>query len=701
MVVSRRLTLGLLCAGASLLGPAAAATAAAAPEPRSEAERAAAAWVQGELRPFADESEFRRYMRDVRRAARVRGRWWARRAGDGAEDIFVTGSRIVPRNASITNVQEPGVDEGDVVKQIGRFLIVLQDGRLFSIDTAEGGSAGGRLALADRINVYRQVPAADHDGDTWYDELLVRGDRMVVTAYSYGRGASELSVFRLTEDGRFERDGVFEISSDDYYSPTGYATRLVGDNLLVYTPFDISTAEAPRLPEVRRIEPGDYGSGRRNARRLLDYRGLYGPVAATLDPTIHSVSICPLGPAAAGRNLACRTRGVVGPSGQTFYVSPTHLYLWTGPERNMDWNRLRRDDCPGGHRAAHGDAEEAIAYRIPIAPGDPEAVRVRGAPFDQFSFDEQGGTLRAFVRWESQRCDRAGEDPVQVSFASVPLSRFSRFVREAPESDYAALPPTQRSDVANRFTGSHLAYAPIGEVIYDRDADGRRVYETGRTARSELVVVPLARPAEARRLRLDHNVRRLEVLGNGFFVAGATAAETIDSSLSLIDVAREPRIGSTLRRPRTSGGEGRSHAFNLLLGPDGSGLFGLPTIAEPAEVANPDGPWWSVPSDVSFFSLDGSGRMRPAGTLASSLPRYRTSGDTDEQMADGEPDQDAVPGYSCEVSCVDWYGNSRPIFTDGRIFGLSATELIEGRLEDGRVVEVQRLDFARARPRGR
>lgn len=37
--------------------------------------------------------------------------------------------------------------------------------------------------------------------------------------------------------------------------------------------------------------------------------------------------------------------------------------------------------------------------------------------------------------------------------------------------------------------------------------------------------------------------------------------------------------------------------------------------------------------------------------------------------------------------------------TGGRIFALSATELIEGRLEGGRIVEVRRLDFARARPR--
>jgi hypothetical protein len=702
MAVSRRFTPSLLCAGAALLGPAAAA---AAPEPRTEAERVAAAWVQDELRPFADESEFRRYMRDVTRAARARGRWWARRPNPGEDYIVVTGSRIVARNASITNVQEPGVDEGDVVKQIGRFLIVLQDGRLFSIDTAEGGSAAGRLALADRINVYRRALTGDEEGDDWYDELLVRGDRMVVTGYSYDRDVSELSVFRLTGDGRFEREGAFEIPSNDYYSRRNYATRLVGDNLLVYTPLDISTQRAPRFPTVRRIEPGADGGRRGEARRLLDYRNLYGPLAPTLDPTIHSVSICPLGPASAGRNLSCRTRGFIGPGALSFYVAPTHVYFWIGPDYEMSRDRPMQDDCPAGHRAAHRDAEEAIAYRIPITPGDPQAVRVRGAPFDQFSFDEEGGALRAFVRWESQRCDRPGEDHAQVSYVSLPLSRFSRFAQEAPQSDYALLPPTQSSEVANRFTASHLAYAPIGEMQFERDADGDRIYETARPLRSELVVVPLARPAEARRLRLDHNVRRLEVLGNGLLAAGHSAAQEDGFSLSLIDVAGvQPRVGSSLELPRTSGGEGRSHAFNLLLRSDGSGLFGLPTVVETVDPARrAELAWWSVPSDLSFFALDARGGMQPAGRLASSMPSYRSDGDADvdEHMADGEPDPDQVPGYSCEVSCVDWYGNSRPIFTDGRIFGLSGTELIEGRLENGRIAEVQRLDFARARPRGR
>ena len=53
-----------------------------------------------------------------------------------------------------------------------------------------------------------------------------------------------------------------------------------------------------------------------------------------------------------------------------------------------------------------------------------------------------------------------------------------------------------------------------------------------------------------------------------------------------------------------------------------------------------------------------------------------------------------MPRYQCEVSCTDWYGNSRPVFTDGRIFGLSGTELIEGRMVAGRISELRRLNIA-------
>jgi hypothetical protein len=48
----------------------------------------------------------------------------------------------------------------------------------------------------------------------------------------------------------------------------------------------------------------------------------------------------------------------------------------------------------------------------------------------------------------------------------------------------------------------------------------------------------------------------------------------------------------------------------------------------------------------------------------------------------------------CRASCVDWYGNSRPLFFKGRIFALMGYELVEGELAGGRIHERRRVDFA-------
>ncbi|HYC98563.1 beta-propeller domain-containing protein [Brevundimonas sp.] len=115
---------------------------------------------------------------------------------DGAslqvEEIVLTGSRAA--EPSITNTQVVGVDEGGIVKVHGDHLVILRRGRLFTVSTAGGG-----LRPVDAINAY--PPEADASGD-WYDEMLVSGDQVVVIGYSYGRGGTEVSRFRISMDGR-------------------------------------------------------------------------------------------------------------------------------------------------------------------------------------------------------------------------------------------------------------------------------------------------------------------------------------------------------------------------------------------------------------------------------------------------------------------------------------------------------------------
>lgn len=48
---------------------------------------------------------------------------------------------------------------------------------------------------------------------------------------------------------------------------------------------------------------------------------------------------------------------------------------------------------------------------------------------------------------------------------------------------------------------------------------------------------------------------------------------------------------------------------------------------------------------------------------------------------------------TCVISCVDWYGNARPIFIGNRVFALMGYELVEGRVQGERIVERRRTNF--------
>ena len=49
---------------------------------------------------------------------------------------------------------------------------------------------------------------------------------------------------------------------------------------------------------------------------------------------------------------------------------------------------------------------------------------------------------------------------------------------------------------------------------------------------------------------------------------------------------------------------------------------------------------------------------------------------------------------ACRASCVDWYGNSRPIFVRGRVLALLGYEIVEGNFKEGRMRELRRINYA-------
>lgn len=719
---------------------------------RDAARAALDAFTSPRLTRFVDEAEFRRYLEAIRTEQRTRGDYYYAAAAtpqapqrfaqattpaqppaqadtsgqdcvptpghpcylpeQGAESVVVTGSRVAPpSNPSITNNQMRGVEEGDIIKQIDHYLLTLQDGRIFVTDIGTG--RGQRLRLTDRANVYRYTNEESRY-DSWYDEMLVSGDRILVTGYSYATGATEFATFRLdTRTGRLRREAVFRMTSNDYYDSNNYATRLIGDNLVVYTPHRLADLDDDEFvwPRVRPWSHEDDAREqtwlerrRRNARTpdaLLGESGaplaqggdVYRPVERLDDAVIHAVSVCPLTAAARGA-FACRTTAMVGPMARQWYVTADHAYLWTGAEGDY----CSSDDERPVPTIAN--ARRAVVYQVPLDGTPPALAGARGTPPDQFGLQADDRNLYALVRLESGRCQVSYRDPSQLAFATLSRAAFGPTLTALPQEAFVALPGTPTYSIAARFTERYLVYGGLSGYRrglpdpnefyrwdtrgYDTESDYNRWRFVGMRA-MPAVVVPVGQPGRFRTLATGHTVIRADRLGDDIILTGYRDRSGL--SVTLIDLNGTPRISSSVQLAGRYESEGRSHAFNSRTDPDGSSLMGLPTVPE---VKDTDRDYWrSRASDLSFLAADRQGRLRPIGELQRRFDYVDGYDETTHQE-----DEDGVPGYQCEVSCIDWYGNSRPIFTDGRIFGLTGTELIEGRLVAGRIRDVQRLNIA-------
>ena len=162
--------------------------------------------------------------------------------------VQVTGSRIAQADAqsdAITNVQTQGVDEGGIVKKLGDYLIVLRRGRIFSIEAGKNA-----LRPVSSINAYG--PGISPQG-AWYDEMLISGRTIVVIGYSYARGGTEVGLFQIDAAGKLSYRNTYHLRSNDYYSSRNYASRLIGKQLIFYSPMSVRLYgdAADSLPAVR------------------------------------------------------------------------------------------------------------------------------------------------------------------------------------------------------------------------------------------------------------------------------------------------------------------------------------------------------------------------------------------------------------------------------------------------------------------
>jgi beta propeller domain-containing protein len=588
------------------------------------------------MRAFGSEEELKNYFRQL---AEQRKRTLKRAPGLGGGNQAPASSGFDGGNGtaktegeSITNTQHSGVDEGGIVKLHGDHLVVLRRGRLFTV--AVGDSALNAISAVDAFG-----PDVD-PRSTWYDEMLVSDDTVAVIGYSYARGGTEVGLFNINRAGNLSYRSTYHLRSNDYYSSRNYASRLIGSKLIFYTPLYLSTyGDEPfaQFPAVRKWHKGATAS---EFKRIVSATRVYRPerqLDATYGLALHTVTVCDL----AQDGFKCEATAVLGPAGRVFYVSPESVYVWT-----TDWSR-----------SDQRMSESSTLYRMPLDGSSPSAIGVSGSPVDQFSFlESQDKHLNVLVRSNSEGDGmwRAEGAAGEVALMRVPLSSFNDGSQSASSWSYHPLPKPAGYTFQNRFVANYLLYG-TGSGWGAPQKNKANLYAVRWT------------DGDISELALKHGVDRIEALGSDAIVVGTDGKDLHFTAVRLGD---SPEAADEYIRKGASQGELRSQGFFYKADGPNSGVLGLPI---------------SVPGRSGYRHLvEGSAAIL---FLRNESLNFTELGELGAETAGAVDD-------GCRASCVDWYGNSRPLFVGGRVLALLGYEIVEGSLRDGRMREIRRINYS-------
>src|SRR5207247_5219200 len=136
-------------------------------------------------------------------------------------------------------------------------------------------------------------------------------------------------------------------------------------------------------------------------------------------------------------------------------------------------------------------------------------------------------------------------------------------------------------------------------------------------------------------LTLTHGVDRIEALGSDAIVVGTDGS---DLHFTGIRLSNAPEVTDEYIRKGASQGELRSQGF--FYKPDGpeSGVLGLP------------------------ISVPGRSGYRHLFEDSAAILFLRNDGLHFQELGELSAQSEKAVDDACRASCVDWYGNSRPIF---------------------------------------
>lgn len=590
--------------------------------------------ASGTLKAFKSEAERKKYFEKIKKKQSERrdskpANYSSDAVAPPAEAQSVAKEESSADSESITNTQHAGVDEGGIVKNYGDYLVILRRGRLFTVAVGDNS-----LKPISELNAFGDDI---EPSGSWYDEMLISGNTITVIGYSYSRGGTEVGLFNIDKNGGLSYRSTYHLRSNDYYSSRNYASRLIGDKLVFYSPSYINVYDddySESFPAVRRWSKGF--AGREDGFRSISpatrvYLGSQD--SDEYFSALHSVTVCDLGK----KDMDCKATALIGPPGNVFYVSPTSVYVWTSSWENT--------------------SKQSIVYKMPLDGSAPSAIGAKGSPVDQFSFLESpDGNLNVVVRsdgggnwmWNSE--DSRGD----VALVRFPTSLFSNGSTDIPQENYTKLPTPTGHTFQNKFVGDNLLYGT---------GNG-----WGRVRRSTSKLYSVNwKIGGVSEVELPHGVDRIENLGKNAVVVGTDGR---DLHFSAVDLSGKARLAGKYVYTGGSQGELRSHGF--FYKPDGerSGIFGLP--------------------------VRGSGQpgYKHLTRESSSIVFVKNDALDFSKMGELYTESSAQNNDGCRASCVDWYGNSRPIFVKGRIFALLGYEIVEGKVDRGKISEVNRVSFS-------
>lgn len=272
-------------------------------------------------------------------------------------------------------------------------------------------------------------------------------------------------------------------------------------------------------------------------------------------------------------------------------------------------------------------------YRFDFASLAVTTHAASGYPIDQFSFKQTEDALLVTTNGQNRG-----------AVTTMPLAAFDQTGKQALQT--TDLPGAV---LANRFVGDVLVAAT-------------GTYANGTYDMAVTTFDPTTRGVASAPLGKDRRVVRIEPAGERRAVIA-----TADASYRSQDLTLETRSLDALGAPLgtitlegVSQGESRSHGFFYKPGEGGAGRFGYAVIDQRAGYDQGYSGWGGGISNLGFFDVSAAGAIGTIGIVSST---------SDVSV--------------CETSCVDWYGNTRPIFLGSRVYALMGSELAEVALGSG------------------